>query len=93
MESILEVIARLEEFVTRHSRSRNGDKPSRVERETSSNGHSIRAVATKNDTRMIQGWGGIRQVHYTVRWYLNGKAVSRANLIKAFDRAAAEGQE
>jgi len=56
--------------------------PSKQDRATI-NGQEIAAYAIRNSGRnSFKNWA-------SVRWYLNGKVVSRANLIKALNEAAA----
>ena len=87
MEAATAIIRRLELSVLKYN-SNHQDAPSRVERETQANGHTIRAVATLADCRSIRSSGSLTGKYYSVRWYLDGKVVSRANLVKALEVAA-----
>lgn len=81
------IVKELELFVLKHN-SNHQDAPWRVERETQANGHTIRAVASLADCRTIRSSFRLTNRYYSVRWYLDGKAVSRANLVKALEVAA-----
>jgi hypothetical protein len=81
------VIAELEAFVLQHHNSRRDDAPKRVKASAEAGGHTVRAVATRADCRSVSR-GALRKPHYTVRWYLDDRVVSRANLIKALEVAA-----
>lgn len=84
MNAVIAVF-RLEAFVLQHSLK--DAAPKRIEASALAGGHTVRAVATRADCRSVSR-GGLRKPHYTVRWYLDGKVVSRANLIKALEVAA-----
>ena len=76
------VIAKLEAFVLQHSDAAS----KRIEASALAGGHTVRAVATRADCRSVSR-GGLRKPHYTVRWYIDGRVVSRSNLIKALESA------
>ena len=64
--------------------------PSWIVRKTDTmkmNGHTILAVAALADCRTIRSSFRPTSNYYSVRWHLDGKAVSRANLVKILEGA------
>lgn len=81
MSAVIAVF-KLEAIVLQHSDAAS----KRIEAAALAGGHTVRAVATRADCRSVSR-GSLRKLHYSVRWYLDGRVVSRANLIKALESA------